>query len=44
MRNRSNMRQDSKINMTLCKILFSMSPNELEDSEGDLIVVSLFNN
>ncbi|TDG38912.1 hypothetical protein AWZ03_014666 [Drosophila navojoa] len=38
MRNRSNMRLDSKADMTFCKILFSTRPNDIEDSEPDLIV------
>lgn len=42
MRNRSNMRQDNKTDMTFCKILFSLTPNELVDSEQDLTVVSIF--
>lgn len=35
------MRQDNKTDMTFCKILFSLTPNELVDSEQDLTVVSI---
>lgn len=42
MRNRSNMRKDDTTDMTMCKILFGVTPNELQDSEPDLIVVSFF--
>ncbi|KAH8355267.1 hypothetical protein KR093_009894 [Drosophila rubida] len=38
MRNRSNMRQDDKSEMTFCGILFMKSSNGLEDSEEDLVV------
>lgn len=40
MRNRTNMRKDDKNGLTMCKILFRVTENELQDSEPDLIVVS----
>ncbi|KAM8701693.1 hypothetical protein ACLKA7_007813 [Drosophila subpalustris] len=38
MRNRSNMRQDNKTELTLCRILFKTTTNDILDSEPDLLV------
>ncbi|ALC40992.1 CG12783 [Drosophila busckii] len=38
MRNRSNMREDSIVDLTVCKILFNKSPRHFEDTEDDIVM------